>query len=99
MLYHDLSDIPDEFDLTITAEDIANGERVSCTRCPVALAARRKFGDGFNIEVGAGTVFIESRDIGDDRRLMFDGLNDFPFHFDSGRDVHPTTLPLKRWNG
>ena len=99
MLYHDLSDIPNEFDLTITAEDIANGERVSCTHCPVALAVRRKFGDGFSIEAGVDFIHVRSRDVADEGLLMYRGLDGFPTAFDGGRDVQPTTLHLKRWNG
>lgn len=39
-------------EISVTAEDIADGRRGSCTKCPIALAIRRLFPDAGSILTG-----------------------------------------------
>jgi len=41
------------FNLEVTEEDIRNGKRGSETKCPVALALKRKFPDAFLVHASA----------------------------------------------
>lgn len=75
----------------VTAEDIADGRREHCERCPVARAMRRAIGRVVWVG-GAGQWGIGNRSP-QPKRLPL-RVTDFITAFDTGRPVSPFTFNL-----
>lgn len=74
--------------ISVTKNDIANGKRRSFTRCPIALACKRRAKtDGVDVN------FQEIR-IGD---RFFYPVEEFMSDFDSGRPVKPSRFTLEEF--
>ena len=82
--------------ISVTQEDIVNGEPESCSNCPIARAIRRE------LEIPAHChVYVDSP-----RNVMF-GFQDYTLDtagsqfieaFDNGRIVHPIVVELEELN-
>ena len=76
--------------IKVTQEDINNGEKSSCTGCPIALALRRKFRAAKQVEVGTSMVNIWY-----DEKLkqikLPKSITTFIERFDDGCGVQPFT--------
>lgn len=54
-------------EITVTAEDIARGQRGDATSCPIALAVRRLFGaDAYYVEAFEDHLSLEPLETADD---------------------------------
>lgn len=83
---------PNEIKVQVTQADIANGNRNSCTRCPIALAIKRQTG-AKTISVGE----IAEEAIIDMDFFIIDNVGiDFIDNFDNGNPVEPCSVTLKR---
>jgi len=85
--------------ITVTAGDIEYGVRESCSRCPVALATRRRF-PGHSVSSGMIGVGIMKGPEWDDARAMWyectRELLAFMDAFDNGDPVAPRSFTLRR---
>ena len=72
----------------VTADDIANGARLDCFACPIALAMKRAT-DAF-LAIGANYVEFASHSV----RLPRE-VSDFVFDFDGGYEVQPFSFDLE----
>ncbi len=70
--------------ITVTKEDIENGSYFIASSCPIALAARRKFGKVNHISVGIDDIRLG----GKNHELPKDAIG-FIDRFDTGRRVKP----------
>jgi hypothetical protein len=91
-------DLPDRFVVEVTADDVVNGERGSCTNCPVALAIRcwlQEHGISVvGIRVGVTSVGI---DLGPGRALRYwHDASNLIVLFDRRCPVEPRTVCLAR---
>ena len=82
---------PDVLVVEVTAEDIREGARVSCTTCPIARAASRTTGAPAwvaytHIQVAAPGLFSTN-----------DAARRFINDFDAGRPVEPQTFRFERF--
>jgi hypothetical protein len=82
-------DIPNRFTLTVTADDIANGEALHCRNCPVALALRAVYPGEWDVA---------------DFNAWLDGHGkwqhsaaDFIAAFDADQAVSPCTVTFHRF--
>jgi hypothetical protein len=89
--------VKDTIQITVTKEDIAKGYRKRSTCCPIALAARRFFGDKYMAYVQQRWIQVTERArLKDgDYYWVFDGkltkkAKKFINDFDSGKPVKPT---------
>ncbi len=76
--------------LSVTQQDIDEGEKASCTKCPVALALQRALGrqdDAAMVGMGMVNLFID----GNSHKVP-DAVRDFVRSFDSGDKVEPFEL-------
>jgi len=86
--------------VSITAQDIENGLRGGCFRCPGALAINRFLKEGLGSVVGYDLVnLVNLVTIDKSAPVVFDvpapeALTRFIVTFDDGRDVEPVTFDL-----
>lgn len=74
--------------LRITAQDIEQGEREECSKCPAALALKRLFpGKRIRVEYGAYRI-------GRDWFCSPKSLEKFVERFDGGHSMLPTRIKL-----
>ena len=73
-------------EIEVTWKHIDNGVPASCTRCPIALAARDKFGED-HIYVGAKRISFNHREL-----LMNRESQQFILDFDGGQAIEPFTV-------
>lgn len=101
--------IPETLTVTVSPEDIREGVRGSCGKCPIALAALRACAalhlPVLDISVAGGRIDVQTnRDSWDSWDCWTFSLppaaNLFIMLFDSGRDVRPftfTAIRIRPW--
>lgn len=75
--------------ISVTAEDIKNGEATTITKCPIALAASRCF-EG-RVMIGSNGISVENLK---DLVFMPSSASDFVKKFDNGEIVYPFTFEV-----
>lgn len=77
--------------ITVTQDDIDNGHRNDCERCPVAIAIRRCIDVPYGVDVGGNTRIITP--IGNFKYPST--VRKFIHNFDNQLTVKPFTFNLK----
>jgi hypothetical protein len=79
--------------VSVTQEDIENGERCSSSRCAFALALLRVLPEDTHLSVGVPQAFINGRPLN-----LPEAVKEFTFKFDmapdTGEVVEPTEFEL-----
>lgn len=83
------------FVIEVTQEDINNGKRGNCRKCPVALACMRSM-PGFVVDVSTREIFIQhtSEHIVKSVPMSYT-VRDFVVNFDSHGYVEPFSFVLE----
>jgi hypothetical protein len=89
--------------ITVTQEDIDNGERWDCALCPVALALKRAIGKPVSVNADGGLTVVDY-DLASDLASFTsyspviashqDSVTEFIRKFDEGDDVEPFTFEV-----
>lgn len=79
--------------VTVTAEDIANGIRVSCSGCPIALALKRER-NGLPAMFAVTETYVRFGDWPKPELPLSAEAKKFIADFDAGRPVQPATFEL-----
>lgn len=85
--------------VTVTKKDIAMGRKLCATRCPIALAVRRKLKRV--VQVRLGEEIVITRAVSKERPgklvgYLTKGAVDFAEAFDNGLPVQPFTFELTK---